>query len=62
MCNLSENVAKRSARNATVQCLVMIMKNLKLSFEQAVNALEIDFSEREMYKQLVEQIQNEYKK
>lgn len=61
MCNLSENIERRSMRNANAQSLIMIMKNLRISFEQAANALEIDFSEREMYKQLVEQIQNKCK-
>ena len=58
MCNLSENVEKRGIAKS----LIIIMKKSKFSFEQALDYLDIDPSEHDFYKQLVEQIQKEYKK
>lgn len=61
MCNLSDSVEERGIQKGMQQAnakrLAALMKKMSVSFDKAIEILEIDPSEREMYKQLVEQIQ-----
>lgn len=56
MCNLSDSVEERGVQKANAKRLAALMKSMSVSFDKAIELLEIDPSEREMYKQLVEQI------
>ena len=78
MCNLSDSVEERGIQKgmqqgiqkgmqqgmqqANAKRLAALMKRMSVSFDRAIELLEIDPSEREMYKQLVEQLQAENKK
>lgn len=69
MCNLSDSVEERGIQKgmqqgmqqANAKRLAALMKSMAVSFDKAIELLEIDPSEREMYKQLVEQLQTENK-
>lgn len=65
MCNLSDSVEERGIQKGMQQAnakrLAALMKSMSVSFDKAIELLEIDPSERKMYKQLVEQIQAENK-
>lgn len=61
MCNLSDSVEERGIQKGNARGLATLMENLSISLDEAMKMLEIDPSEREMYKQLVEQIQAENK-
>ena len=58
MCNLSEGVAERAMEQGIekekLANLKRIIKNMKLTAEQAMNALEIPMSERRRYMSLLE--------
>ena len=69
MCNLSDSVEERGIKKgmqqgvqqANAKGLAALMESLSVSLEEAMKMLKIDPSEREMYKQLVEQFQAENK-
>ena len=65
MCNLSDSVEERGIQKgiqqATAKGLAALMESLSISLDEAMKMLKIDSSEREMYKQLVEQLQTENK-
>ena len=65
MCNLSDSVEERGIQKGIQQAnakgLAALMESMSVSFDKAIELLEIDPSEREMYKQLVEQLQTENK-
>lgn len=69
MCNLSDSVEERGIKKGMQQGvqqtnakgLAALMESLSVSLEEAMKMLKIDPSEREMYKQLVEQFQAENK-
>ena len=73
MCNVSDSVEERGIQKgmqqgmqqgmqrANAKRLAALMKSMSVSFDKAIELLEIDPSERKMYKQLVEQIQAENK-
>ena len=69
MCNLSDSVEERGiqkgmqpgVQQANAKRVAALMKSMSVSFDKAIELLEIDPSEREMYKQLVEQLQTENK-
>ena len=58
MCNLSEGIAERAMEQGIekekLANLKRIIKNMKLTAEQAMNALEIPMSERQRYTSLLE--------
>lgn len=64
MCNLSDSVEERGIQKgmqqgmqqANAKCVAALMNSMSVSFEKAIELLKIDPSEREMCKQLVEQI------
>ena len=49
MCNLSKGVEEKGRREGVILSLVNLMKNMKLTKEQAMGALGIPESEREEY-------------
>ena len=61
MCNLSDSAEERGIQKGNAKRLAALMKSMAVSFDKAIELLEIDPSEREMYKQLVEQFQAENK-
>jgi hypothetical protein len=65
MCNLSDSVEERGIQKGIQQGnakgLAALMESLSISLDEAMKMLKIDPSEREIYKQLVEQIQAENK-
>lgn len=65
MCNLSDSVEERGIQKGIQQAnakgLAALMESLSISLDEAMKMLKIDSSEREMYKQLVEQLQTENK-
>ncbi len=50
MCNLSEGVERRGIRKGRCEDIKNLMKNLKMTCEQAMDALGIPEEEREEYK------------
>ena len=58
MCNLSEGIAERAMEQGIekekLANLKRIIKNMKLTAEQAMNALEIPMSDRKRYASLLE--------
>lgn len=66
MCNLSDSVEERGIQKGMQQGnakgLAALMESLSISLDEAMKMLKIDPSEREIYKQLVEQLQAENKK
>lgn len=61
MCNLSDSIEERGIQKgiqiaANAKCVAALMNSMSVSFEKAIELLKIDPSEREMCKQLVEQI------
>ena len=58
MCNLGEGIAERAMEQGIekekLANLKRIIKNMKLTAEQAMNALEIPISERNRYTSLLE--------
>ena len=65
MCNLSDSVEERGIQKGIQQAnakgLAALMESLSISLDEAMKMLKIDSSEREMYIQLVEQLQTENK-
>ena len=65
MCNFSDSVEERGIQKGiqqgNVKGLAALMESLSISLDEAMKMLKIDPSEREMYKQLVEQVQTENK-
>lgn len=53
MCNLSEGVEKRAKNEERLKNLRSLIKNMKISAEQAMNALNIPISERSYYEELL---------
>lgn len=49
MCNLSKGVEEKGRREGVILSLMNLMKNMKLTKEQAMGALGIPESEREEY-------------
>lgn len=61
MCNLSDSIEERGIQKGTAKCLAALVDNLSISLDEVMKMLEIDPSECEIYKQLVEQLQTESK-
>lgn len=53
VCNLSEGVEKRGEQRSTLRHIQNLMDTLKLTAEQAMNALKIPVSEQEGYMKLL---------
>ena len=70
MCNISEGVVEKwwrrgyevginkgieiGKKRAAIQSILNVMKNMSLTFDQAVSVLDIPENEREEYRKLVE--------
>ena len=61
MCNQSDFIYEKGVSDGEVkgkaEALIQLMKNLKLTFEQALTALSVPEIEWDGYRKLVEQIQ-----
>lgn len=49
MCKAMEDMIKETAKNITLSGIINLMKNLKLSEEDAMNALEIPREDRAVF-------------
>lgn len=55
MCNLSEGIWNEAIETKQIQSIKSLMKTMKWTIEQAMNALEVPENEQKKYKELVEQ-------
>ena len=53
MCDLSKGVEERGIQKGIQRAAQNLMKNMKLSFKQAMDTLEIPEDEREKYRELM---------
>lgn len=58
MCNLSEGVFAHGIEQASYQCIRNLMKNSKLSIDEAMNTLEISKDDQPKYKKWIEEGKN----
>ena len=53
MCNLSDSIEQKGIEKALLRSIQNLMKNLKLSIEQAMTALEVPEADREKYAKMI---------
>ena len=54
MCNLSKGILERGKKERTVEVIQDLMETLKLTMEQAMDALKVPEVDRDMYKALLQ--------
>ena len=53
MCNLSDSIEQKGIEKALLRSIQNLMKNLKLSIEQAMTALGVPEADREKYAKMI---------
>ncbi len=54
MCNLSKGILERGKKERTVEVIQNLMETLKLTVEQAMDAIKVPEVDRDMYKALLQ--------
>ena len=54
MCNLSKGILARGKKERTVEVIQNLMETLKLTVEQAMDAIKVPEVDRDMYKALLQ--------
>ena len=54
MCNLSKGILERGKKERTIEVIQNLMETLKLTVEQAMDAIKVPEVDRDMYKALLQ--------
>ena len=54
MCNLSKGILERGKKERTIEVIQNLMETLKLTVEQAMDAIKVPEMDRDMYKAMLQ--------